>query len=382
MNIVGKLFGGSNNIERFVKKLQCMVSDNSTGHLPLKYRVELMRRIGKPDIINKILFECAKKVYPIWQNDYPEESVFADILYKLNEYLYQNKHIKEDFLSLADANKNYAESGEESSNDAAIAIVFLCYSIAGNAGDLLRYEPDYEYNNEDDNEYDADCLTVDFYASLAYSEGSPFTADGNVSKRKEFWMWFLNTALKLIKTPGRPVLALPLKKEIKITTPPHNLRTQSCETTAILDKIDLIVSIAWDIAEKESVKWTGLIVKSNNLAMGNNARIFYTDENNEEKSLKGNLDIIQYVADIKKEMYSQRPEEGAWLQSCLNIYPYPDGDQYTFRYVFNYDDYEKLEDYQQDNEELKFEFEKYPRSKEFTPDWWQRILGKRAKYLN
>ena len=27
------------------------------------------------------------------------------------------------------------------------------------------------------------------------------------------------------------------------------------------------------------------------------------------------------------------------------------------------------------------EFKNYPRAKEYTPVWWQEILGKKAKYL-
>lgn len=75
-------------------------------------------------------------------------------------------------------------------------------------------------------------------------------------------------------------------------------------------------------------------------------------------------------------MYNQSPEEGAWLESHMVIYP-----DKSYKINFIYDDYNQLSKTARESDKIKEEFRVYPRSKEFTPQWWQDILGKRAKYL-
>jgi hypothetical protein len=87
--------------------------------------------------------------------------------------------------------------------------------------------------------------------------------------------------------------------------------------------------------------------------------------------------ILHLFSEIKELMYNQKQEEGAWLQSYLTIYP--NGE---YEYSFNYDNDETLNYFASDPSELKSEFETYPRKKEFTPEWWQKILGKKVKYLS
>jgi hypothetical protein len=367
-------------VHTYCNELLNIIDNSKTGHLPLSYRVNLMRLIKKPTLINKILFECAKKVYPVLQNDYPDDTIFAEILHKCDEHLYHNKHNKKDFSSLGDKYKNYAESGEDNSNYAAISIVYLCYSIAGDAGDMLRNEPDFEYEGEDDNEFDADQWTTDFYASLAYSAGSPFTGDGDIQKRKEFWIWFIHTTIELINFSNKPILLLPtviVTDEI-VSNNLYN-RTQTYKVPLIEEKIDAIIEKTLELVNEKSIIWRKITLKSFNFHSGNLYDVFYLDENAIEQEFKRiDRDNIQLFAEIKDEMYVQKPEEGSWLQSYLTIFP---KGEYEYEYEFNYDNKDALVYFADDFDKLRSEFEAYPRKKEFTPDWWQKILGRRAKYL-
>ncbi|MDR1069540.1 MAG: immunity protein Imm5, partial [Gracilibacteraceae bacterium] len=124
------LYGSCARMGNINDKLNCLQNRiDQNGHLPLCYRVNLMRSIQDPCIINKIMLECAKKAYMVWQEDYPGDTILADILHRCNAYLYQNKHDKHAFRSLADKNINYVEAGTDHSNNAGISIIALCYSI-------------------------------------------------------------------------------------------------------------------------------------------------------------------------------------------------------------------------------------------------------------
>ena len=71
-------------------------------------------------------------------------------------------------------------------------------------------------------------------------------------------------------------------------------------------------------------------------------------------------------------MYEQNKPEGAWLNAYLTF-----GKDKKYDIKFNYDS--KPEDF--DPENYQYEFEKNPRAKEFTPEWWRKALCKNAKYL-
>lgn len=366
-------------VQNFCRELHKKISSSTNGHLHLSYRVKLMRLIKNPLLINKIMFECAKKVYSIWQKDYPDDVVFAGILHKCHEYLYQGRHDKKDFRLLADDSRNYAEAEEDSSGDAAISIICLCYSIVGDAEDILKNSPDDKYNESDDDKYEADKWTTDFYASLAYSDGTPFTKNkGNIMKRKDFWIWYINAALELVKYPDRPVLQLP---EIIIAKTINNdnlfRRTQSYNVPLIEEKIGAIIEKQIELMDKKSILWKRIILKSLNLEGGNLYEVYYISDNDTEENFERvDRDNIQLFAQIKDAMYIQKPDEGAWLQSYLTVYP-----DRKYEYEFNYDNRDTLDYFANNPDELKSEFETYPRKKEFTPEWWQKILGRKAKYL-
>lgn len=44
-----------------IEKLKEIINQNSMGHLPLPYRVDLMKQIGDTRTVQKVLCECCKK---------------------------------------------------------------------------------------------------------------------------------------------------------------------------------------------------------------------------------------------------------------------------------------------------------------------------------
>lgn len=93
--------------------------------------------------------------------------------------------------------------------------------------------------------------------------------------------------------------------------------------------------------------------------------------------MKISLQVFDIMNDIKKEMYNQAKEEGAWFYCIIELNP-----DLTYSIRFIYDDKSQIpQDHLVDSDDFVAEFKKYPRAKEYTPMWWQEILGKKAKYL-
>ena len=86
--------------------------------------------------------------------------------------------------------------------------------------------------------------------------------------------------------------------------------------------------------------------------------------------------LYDYIEEIHRRMYAQARHEGAWMQCSLSVLP--DG---QVRTGFNYDDYTRIPRTLFEPADFVTAFECYPRSREYTPLWWQQLLGKNARYI-
>lgn len=159
-------------------------------------------------------------------------------------------------------------------------------------------------------------------------------------------------------------------------------RTQTYQISPILDKINEVVIHSFGLMSKVGNEWKEIEINHCNLQSGISSIIFYSNSNKE----KIKLDNIKYYTDfysvsstlskIKDEMYKQSQKEGGWIMCNMIV----DKDK-TYKISFNYDNIENFEKRAKNPVNLIREFESYPRSKDFTPEWWQEILGKKAKYI-
>ena len=372
MKIFGKLFGDKNDgIESLIEKARKQVNKHPTGHLSRPYRAMLMQQIADPTTINKIFFECAKKVFPIWEAEFEGVTPVYEILCKADDFLYRSKEERSYFLKLADKHRNYIEGQNGNVGAAALSSLLLSYAIYCNAGTILNLE---DYNGkDDDNAFDWDTAwTPDFCASLAISNGSPFLKDGsNTQKRKEFWLWFLDTVGTLYQSSDKPLLTL---KEIEenFSEEKQQARIQTHKTESIKNEIDDIVDRTIEILERENADWNECLLCSKNMAGGNSYKSFIFKNNQKSEFPKKHYEIVSVFSKIKYEMYEQNKIEGAWFYAYLRF-----GKDKIWDIKFNYDN--KPDDFAP--EDYQYEFEKNPRAKEFTPEWWRKALGKKAKYL-
>jgi hypothetical protein len=160
-------------------------------------------------------------------------------------------------------------------------------------------------------------------------------------------------------------------------------RLQTINTEIIQDKLQKIIHLTIEdlINQEGYIHWDKIEIESCCIPSGLSIKTdFYTDDYTEKEIAlvwgREEKDPVEILNEIKKEMYNQYPEEGAWIECKMTI----NSDE-TYHIDFNYDDFDKFSKRAKNPENLTREFEKYPRKKEFTPEWWQKILGRKAKYL-
>lgn len=360
---------------KIADKLRKAVRNSSSGHLSLCYRVELRNELSDSNLINKLYFECAKKVFPIWEAEYEGYTPVYEMLQKAHTYLYQNNGTQQDFLKTADSHKNYVEGISSIAGAAGLAALYLCYSIASGASF------DEEYNGkDDDNAYDYEDWTPDYYAAMACSGAPPFFGEGDVEIRREFWLWFIDTADTLLSDQTKPILLL---KELSPATLPdeHFNRTQTHKTEACEAYIQDTVAIVLALLDEHSIAWEQAVIELVSVS-GITPKLSVINGGAKEKA---KVDVIaifsanftRILDKVKTSMYEQCKDEGGWL-SCALI---ANKDR-TYSITFNYDSREVQERItSRSDESIVAEFRGYPRAKEFTPKWWQKLLGKKVAYL-
>ena len=355
-----------------INELKAVVSQSDNGHLPLSCRVELLQSIGNVEIVNKVFAECCKKVYPLWGNEI-EDALLRKLLCSADEHLYDWKGKADALVRGAENLRNYVEEQCCAEGMVGWAVIMLCYSIADHAAAMLDID---EYKGEDDGAFDYEVWNTDFFASIAFAGGNPFVGEGDAGKRREFWNWYLDTVETLCRKPDVPLIGLDAPKEQEEEQNVIPRRTQTYRTPAIQEKIQRIIEKSTKVFNDYCTgNWDRIIVEAH--CIGDVRTEGYFINNNVTSKMPISLSTADLLSEIKDDMYRQASIEGAWLICKIEF-----DTQKKFIIEFNYDNkYSLPNDVFDEPERFVTEFEDYPRAKEYTPVWWQGILGKKVKYL-
>jgi hypothetical protein len=154
-------------------------------------------------------------------------------------------------------------------------------------------------------------------------------------------------------------------------------RTQTYNNESILKKIKTVIENTVNSYKKDnSNNFEKIIIDARCMSAGVHIATNFMKSNQMFKII-GNLDSFGLMNEVKIEMYEQAKKEGAWFFCKIEVLP-----SLEYNIHFNYDDKEELpEDRLKSPDNFIEEFSKYPRGKDFTPEWWQNILGKKGKYI-
>lgn len=370
-------------IQEQIAKLKEIVNQNDKGHLPLSYRVDLMKRIGDTLVVQKILCECCKKIYLLWEKVNDEETPLFKILSDTDKYLYKGKGSAESIFMSVKKWRNYAELSADAPEAVTDwAIIALGYAVRYDATPILDIE---DYCGEDDDAFDYESWNVDFLGSIAYSGSNPFNNTGDAEKRREYWLWYLNMVLAVYENPDKPYLAITVKKQSSATmviparTQSYSLATAKSQINQIIDLLLNRTTKYADYDELEIcfVSLGAYLIEFYYLKDGIKHEIDLDIELESNPNLEVSEVICGYFANIQKEMYRQNPKEGAWMQCRMVVKR-----DKMYHIMFNYDDLENIPKEFNRPDWLIGVFRDYPRSKEYTPQWYRDMIGKRKLYLD
>jgi predicted small secreted protein len=356
-----------------IQKEKENINSYHNGHLPLSKRVLIAKEIKDPITVNKVFLICCKFIYKTFTiNDH----VLSGIINKVENTLYKKE--ENDFEALYDTHKNYIEEiNNRPYSNVALACLALCNSMANNAETILNIE---EYEGEDDDAYDWEEWNPDFYAANAFSGGNPFLNEGNVAKRKEFWNWYLDMILQVIHSPATVFEGVITTKDAEENKTFE--RHKDYDTDFIKSKLNHVVDfVIKDLNDK--IDWKEIEIEGQNIG-GMGMKAFYIGESGEKERLdltyylySGDESTVKLMQQIKEAIYEQSPKEGTWFSYKMSIFP-----DKKYKIVYNFDQCRIYEDKEPNLGDFAKEFTKYPRSKDFTPDWWQEIVQKnKLNYL-
>ena len=353
-----------------IEKLKEIINQNSMGHLPLPYRVDLMKQIGNSRTVQKVLCECCKKACSSFPEEFCAENLLVEVLSEIDSYLYKNKGTAESILVSVERLRNYVEQSADSPEGmASWAIISLGYAIRYDADSILAIE---DYNSEDDDAFDFESWNADFICSIACSGSNPFVETGNVEKRKEYWLWYVKMVLEVSQNPNLKYLSLPV---FKSPTPLIDIPVRHQSDNTIEAQFKDILSYIMDCEPQKfkegleyDILFVSTVVDMFSITSSDGDRITLNTKNCDK--------ICNTLRDIRKRMYQKDPKQGAWFQVEIFL---KNKEQYTFN--FNYDNLEQLPSFFQEPDWLLGMFKKFPRSKEYTPLWLREIVGRRKLYL-
>ncbi|MDM8146087.1 Imm5 family immunity protein [Bacteroides eggerthii] len=355
-----------------IEKLKEIINQNSMGHLPLPYRVDLMKQIGDTRTVQKVLCECCKKACSCFPEEFGAESLLYNILSEMDSYLYNNKGTAESILVSIERLRNYVEQSADCPEGmASWAIISLGYAIRYDAASILAIE---DYNGEDDDAFDFESWNADFICSIACSGSNPFVETGNVEKRKEYWLWYVKMVLEVSQNPNLKYLSLPVfKSPTPLIDIPVRRQLDLVKTNKrisfddIRDAILLQIpsGMKWDFIDVLFVSCTSSMLNIR-FSTGDKIKIGTMTTNN----------ICKDFRLKRKEMYMYYPKEGAWFSLKMVI-----TSNNSYNLDFNYDNWDEIPSYFQELDWILSFYTKFPRSKEYTPLWLRKIVGRRKLYL-
>ena len=355
-----------------IEKLKEIINQNSMGHLPLPYRVDLMKQIGNSRTVQKVLCECCKKACSSFPEEFCAENLLVEVLSEIDSYLYNNKGTAESILVSVERLRNYVEQSADSPEGmASWAIISLGYAIRYDAASILAIE---DYNGEDDDAFDFESWNADFICSIACSGSNPFVETGNVEKRKEYWLWYVKMVLEVSQNPNLKYLSLPVFKSLTpLIDIPVRRQLDLVKTNKrisfddIRDAILLQIpsGMKWDFIDVLFVSCTSSMLNIR-FSTGDKIKIGTMATNN----------ICKDFRLKRKEMYMYYPKEGAWFSLKMVI-----TSNNSYNLDFNYDNWDEIPSYFQELDWILSFYTKFPRSKEYTPLWLRKIVGSKKLYL-
>lgn len=358
------------SLYQLVSELKRIVKNSPDGCLPCVLRQELVNSLKDRQLLEKVYFECAKKIYLCWKQEFGVSFVPYQLLRELDVWLYQRKGELSVIRELADRSRRYFNNQPERYRLMGYILLMVCYYVSDgeewlkneykDIGDLIKRKED---------------LSPDYLSSLIWAGGSILGEGQNTERCREFWNWYLYMIFRISERPG--VALLELEETVYASNRSSRpSRSQLVFTPEIQERLQNVAELVVDECQKVTWDTAEIVVYRFDYSA-----LYFTLQYQSRRlvyRLPNRLmnQIYEYMEEIHRQMYFQARHEGAWMQCALSVLP--DG---MLRPGFNYDDYTSIPRALFEPADFVTAFECYPRSREYTPLWWQELLGKNARYI-
>lgn len=347
------------------------VNHSDKGHLSLPTRRAMIQAINDPLVIGRISILCALKVYPIWNEFFKDDTEIIGLIKNTEKFLLGQTD-KNELLSNADHLDVFADNYMEDDITAAFAAKVAVQAAydAGSDEDMVISDYDSDEEIEAPDEWD-----TAFLASLVYNGGIVDQDSIDDGRNKEFWNWYLTDCIKTacvndrLTYPTSVNKATSSAKYIPYRTQ-LSLWKEDAKCCACINGINeiltkMVVSDHWSKSEfyfysVEMISYTN----------------FYYYQGNEPVLFDLDINITIFLSSeirmLKDLMYSLCPQEGAFYLCKITIDRHNNMD---IRFAYDTKN-EKLKSKFRDSDFSK-DFSKYPRAKEFIPNWLADILKRK-----
>ena len=363
---------GTETIASLISKGLNKVNHSNKGYLSLPIRRAILQAINEPYVIGRISILCALKVYPIWNEFFKNDTEIIGLIKKTEKYLLGQTG-KKDLLKDADHLDVFADNYMADDITAAFAAKVAVHAAydAGSGADRVISDYDSEEEIEDPDEWD-----TAFLASLVYNGGIVDWDSVDDGRNKEFWNWYLTDCIKTACANDRLPYPTSVNKE---TSPAKYIpyRTQlrlwkeDAKCCACINGIKEVLVKMVAFAQWSKCDFYCYTVESTS-----QPEIYYYKGNEPVWFGPNGIKILIYlsgkVEKLKDLMYSLCPQEGAFYLCKITIYK---DNHMDIRFDYDTRD-EKLKEAFSDSD-FSEDFSKYPRAKEFIPDWLADILKRK-----
>lgn len=347
------------------------INHSDKGHLSLPTRRTILQAINEPYVIGRISILCALKVYPIWNEFFKNDTEIIGLIKKTEKYLLGQTG-KKDLLKDADHLDVFADNYMEDDITAAFAAKVAVHAAydAGAGADMVISDCNSDEEIEDPDEWDTASL-----ASLVYNGGIVDWDSIDGRRNKEFWNWYLTDCIKTAcandslpyPVPANkatsPAKYIPYRTQLRLWKEDTKCCTCINGIKEILTK--MVVSTHWN--KSEFYFYSVWMTSYTN---------FYYYQGNEPVLFDLNINVTIFLSSeirmLKDLMYSLCPQEGAFYLCKITIDRHNNMD---IRFAYDTKN-EKLKSKFSDSDFSK-DFSKYPRAKEFIPDWLSDILKRK-----
>ena len=362
---------GTEAIASLISKGLDEVNHSSKGYLSLPTRRAMLQAINEPYVIGRISILCALKVYPIWNEFFKNDTEIIGLIKKTEKFLLGQTG-KKDLLKDADHLDVFADNYMEDDITAAFAAKVAVHAAydAGSGAEMVISDYDSEEEIEDPDEWD-----TAFLASLVYNGGIVDWDSVDDGRDKEFWSWYLTDCIKTacaddrLPYPAPANKATPSAKDIPYRTQ-LRLWKEDAKCCACVNDIKeiltkMVISDHWSKSEFYFYS-VGMTSYTN----------FYYYQGNEPVLFDLDINVTIFLSSeirmLKDLMYSLCPQEGVFYLCKITIDRHNNMD---VRFAYDTKN-EKLKSKFRDSDFSK-DFSKYPRAKEFIPNWLADILKRK-----